>query len=60
MNQNNSPIHKLENNPVLFVSDLSRDVNEEDVYNFFKNYHCTQVKINKYSIIKLKNSFKFY
>ena len=55
MNQNNSPLNKLENNPVLFVSDLSRDVNEEEVYNFFKNYHCTQVKINKYSIIKLKN-----
>ncbi len=50
MNQNNSPSRKLENNSVLFVSDLPRDANEEDVYLFFKNYHCTQVKINKYCL----------
>ena len=47
MNQNNSSPQKFDYNSILFVSDLPKDANEEDVYLFFKNYHCTSTKMNQ-------------
>lgn len=42
MNQN---IQK--NEQILFVSDLPRETNEDDLYDFFKNYHLTSAKVQR-------------
>ena len=55
MNQNNSLTHKLDLQNILFVSDLSRETTEEDIADYFKNYHFICAKINRGKL----NNFAF-
>jgi RNA recognition motif-containing protein len=61
MNQNNSLTPKIDIQNVLFVSDLPSETIDEDLAEFFKNYHFTSAKINKsktnfYAYVHFENS----
>jgi hypothetical protein len=45
MNQKESL--NLNTNNMLFVSDLPNETCDEDLIDFFKNYHCTSVKLQR-------------